>query len=150
MADCLNTALGSPAVTVLVDVSAEFEKLTMFRNRTPASTRADRAGSSTQLAKYRDATIFANKSQGKGAWERHPAGDELVYILDGAATLEVISEGVSKSIPVSKGKLAIVSAGEWHRFHYPDGVTLLTITPGKSEYVRLDVSDPHSVEPERD
>ena len=137
-------------MTILVDVSAEFEKLTMFQDRTPKSTRAERAGSSTQLATYRDATIFANKSAGRGAWERHPAGDELVYILEGAATLEVVSEGVTKSIPVSKGKLAIVSAGEWHRFHYPDGVTLLTITPGKSEYVRLDVSDPWSVEPERD
>lgn len=137
-------------MTVLVDVSAEFEKLTTFRNRTPASTRGERAGSSTQLAQYRDATIFANKSAGRGAWERHPAGDELVYILEGAATLEVMSEGVTTSIPVSKGKLAIVAAGDWHRFHYPDGVTLMTITPGKSEYVRLDVSDPRSVEPERD
>ena len=137
-------------MTVLVDVSAEFEKLTTFRNRTPASTRADRAGSSTQLAQYRDATIFANKSAGHGAWERHPAVDELVYILEGAATLEVMSDGVATLIPVSKGKLAIVPAGDWHRFHYPDGVTLMTITPGKSEYVRLDVNDPRTVEPERE
>jgi hypothetical protein len=43
-----------------------------------------------------------------------------------------------------------VRQGDWHRFHYPNGVTLMTITPGKSEYVRADVDDPLSVEPVRD
>jgi mannose-6-phosphate isomerase-like protein (cupin superfamily) len=134
----------------LLDLNAELEKLTMFRGRTPTSTRQERQGSSARLAAYRDATIFASKSAGKGAWERHPDGDELVYIIDGAATLQVASDGGSELIAVDAGKLAIVPKGAWHRFHYPDGVTLLTITPGQSEYVRADVEDPFSVEPQRD
>src|SRR5471030_952818 len=137
-------------MTTLIDLNAELAKLKMFRGRTPSSTRAERAGSSSHLAAYRDATIFASKSAGRGAWERHPEGDEFVHIIDGAATLQIVTEGESRSIAVSAGMLAIVPKGAWHRFHYPYGVTLLTITPGKSEYVRADIEDPFSVETQRD
>jgi mannose-6-phosphate isomerase-like protein (cupin superfamily) len=137
-------------MTALFDLDAELAKLTMFRGRTPTSTREDRKGSSTRLATYRDATIFVNKSAGRGAWERHPDGDEFVYIIDGAATLHVVTDTGTQSIPVDTGKLAIVPAGAWHRFDYPEGVTLMTITPGQSEYVRADVTDPLSAEVTRD
>lgn len=137
-------------MTLLVDLADELAKLKMFRGRTPTSTRAERIGSSSALACYRDATVFASKSAGKGAWERHPAGDEFVLIVDGSATLQVVEEGRNLSIPVDKGKIAIVPQGAWHRFHYPDGVTLLTITPGPSEYVRADVEDPYSLPPQTD
>lgn len=137
-------------MATLIDLNAELAKLKMFRGRTPTSTRAEREGSSSRLAPYRDATIFASKSAGKGAWERHPNGDELVHVVDGTATLQVATEDGSRSIAVRAGMLAIVPQGVWHRFHYPDGVTLLTITPGPSEYVRKDVDDPLSVEPQRE
>jgi mannose-6-phosphate isomerase-like protein (cupin superfamily) len=126
-------------MTTLIDLRAE--KLTMFRGR---------QGSSSRLASYRDATIFASKSAGKGAWERHADGDELVHVLDGAATLQIATEAGSQSFGVSAGMLAIVPKGVWHRFHYPDGVTLLTVTPGQSDYVRTDTDDPLSAEPQRD
>src|SRR5215475_8150352 len=129
-------------MTTLLDLNAELEKLTMFRGRTPTSTRHERQGSSARLAAYRDGTIFASKSAGKGAWERHPDGDELVYIVAGKGVLQVVTEAGSETIPVSAGKLAVVPKGAWHRFDYPDGLTLWTITPGKSEYVRADVDDP--------
>jgi quercetin dioxygenase-like cupin family protein len=137
-------------VTTLLDLDAELAKLTMFRGRTPTSTREERKGSTTRLANYRDATIFVSKSAGRGAWERHPDGDEFVYIIDGAATLHVVTDGSQQSFPVNTGKLAIVPAGAWHRFDYPEVVTLLTITPGHSEFVRADVTDPLSVEATRD
>jgi mannose-6-phosphate isomerase-like protein (cupin superfamily) len=137
-------------MTTLIDLNAELAKLKMFRDRTPTSTRAERAGSSSRLASYRDATIFASKSAGKGAWERHADGDELVHVLEGSATLQIATEGESRSFEVSAGMLAIVPKGVWHRFHYPDGVTLVTVTPGQSDYVRADVDDPLSVEPQRD
>jgi mannose-6-phosphate isomerase-like protein (cupin superfamily) len=137
-------------VTVLLDLTAELAKLTMFRERTPTSTREERKGSSTGVTAYRDATVFVSKSAGKGAWERHPDGDELVYVVDGEATLQVGGASGTQSLHVDAGKLAIVRQGDWHRFHYPNGVTLMTITPGKSEYVRADVDDPLSIEPVRD
>ena len=121
-------------MTILIDLNTELAKLKMFRGRTPISTRAEREGSSTRLAPYRDATIFASKSAGKGAWERHPDGDELVHVVDGTATLQIATESEVQSLAVSAGMLAIVPKGVWHRFHYPEGVTLLTITPGQADH----------------
>jgi mannose-6-phosphate isomerase-like protein (cupin superfamily) len=137
-------------MVTLIDLNAELAKLKMLQGRTPHTTSAERAGSSARLGPYRDGTIFASKSAGKGAWERHPDGDELVQIVEGAAILDIVTQdGPPQSFEVSAGMIAIVPKGAWHRFHYPDGMTLMTVTPGQSEYVRLDVADPRTVEPQR-
>jgi mannose-6-phosphate isomerase-like protein (cupin superfamily) len=137
-------------MTTILDLNTELAKLTMLRGRTPTTTRAEREGSSARLAPYRDSAIFASKSAGKGAWERHLDGDELVLIIEGSATLDIVTEDKPlQSIPVHAGMIAIVPQGAWHRFDHPDGITLLTVTPGKSEYVRLDIDDPRTAEPQR-
>jgi hypothetical protein len=74
-------ANGGGAVITILDLKAELAKLTMLRGRTPTTARAEREGSSSQLAPYRDGAIFASKSAGAGAWERHPDGDELVQVI---------------------------------------------------------------------
>jgi hypothetical protein len=43
----------------------------------------------------------------------------------------------------------VIPQGHWHRFLSPDGVTLMTATPSPSEYVRMDIDDPRTVEPEK-
>jgi mannose-6-phosphate isomerase-like protein (cupin superfamily) len=138
--------MGNNMVTV-IDLKAELGKLTTLRNRTPQTTRAERAGTSAQLGEYRDGGIFTSKFAGKGAWERHPHGDELVQILDGAATLDIVTDDGPQSIAVSAGMLAVVPRGAWHRFQSPDGVTVMTATPQPSEHVRADVDDPRTIEP---
>jgi mannose-6-phosphate isomerase-like protein (cupin superfamily) len=134
----------------LLDLNAEFAKLNMLHGRTPTTTRAEREGSSARLTPYRDGAIFASKSAGKGAWERHLDGDELVQIIEGSAILDIVTDdNPVQSIPVHTGMIAIVPRGAWHRFHYPEGITLLTVTPGEREYVRLDIDDPRTAEPQR-
>ena len=76
----------------IIDLGAELAKLTMFRGRTPQSTMADRKGSGAGLASYRDGALFTTKFAGKGHWESHLTGDELIHILDGTATLEIVRE----------------------------------------------------------
>src|SRR4029077_17733050 len=76
----------------IIDLNAELAKLTMFRGRTPQSTMADRKGSSARLAPYREGGLFITKFAGKGHWESHLSGEELVYIVDGTATLEIAGE----------------------------------------------------------
>src|SRR5258705_14025970 len=76
----------------IIDLNAELAKLTMFRGRTPRSTMADRKGSSARLASYRDGILSITKFAGKGHWESHLAGAELIHILDGTATLEMLGE----------------------------------------------------------
>ena len=130
----------------IIDLNAELAKLTMFRGRTPQSTMADRKGSGARLAPYRDGGLFVTKFAGKGHWEAHLPGDELVYIVDGAATLEIVGEDGPQSFALRGGMIAVNPQAAWHRFSSPDGVTLMTATPFPSEVIELDVDDPRTVE----
>ena len=131
----------------IIDLDAELAKLTMFRGRTPQSTMADRKGSGARLAAYRDGGLFATKFAGKGHWESHLAGDELIHILDGTATLEIVcDDGPPRFFALRAGMLAVNPQGAWHRFHSSEGVTLMTATPTPSEVIELDVDDPRMVE----
>ena len=135
---------GTPSI---VDLNAELAKLTMFRGRTPQSTMADRKGSGGRLAPYRDGGLFATKFAGTGHWESHLSGDELIHVLDGTATLEIVcDDGPPRSFALRAGMMAVNSQGAWHRFHSSEGVTLMTATPAPSEVIELDVDDPRTVE----
>ena len=141
-----NVVTGTPSI---VDLDAELAKLTMFRGRTPQSTMADRRGSGARLAAYRDGGLFVTKFAGKGHWEAHLPGDELVYIVDGAATLEIVGENGPKSFALRGGMLVVNPQGVWHRFQSPHGVTLMTLTPSPSKVVELDIDDPRTMAHER-
>jgi mannose-6-phosphate isomerase-like protein (cupin superfamily) len=136
-------ASGTPSI---IDLNAELAKLTMFRGRTPQSTMADRKGSGGRLAPYRDGALFTTKFAGKGHWESHLTGDELIHILDGTATLEIVREDGPQSFALRAGMIAVVPQGAWHRFHSSEGVTLMTATPSPSEVIDLDVDDPRTVD----
>ncbi|HXP77262.1 MAG TPA: cupin domain-containing protein [Stellaceae bacterium] len=131
----------------IVDLNAEAAKLTMFR-RTPQSTAAERKGSVAQLASYRDGLLLAIKASGKDHWERHLTGDELVHILDGSATLEMVcDDGPPKSFELRAGMIAVIPKGAWHRLQSPEGATQLAVTPFPGETIEVDVDDPRTVEP---
>jgi quercetin dioxygenase-like cupin family protein len=130
----------------IIDLNAELAKLTMFRGRTPQSTMADRKGSSARLAPYRDGGLFITKFAGKGHWESHIPGDELIHIVDGTATVEIVGADGPQSFALRAGAIAVIPQGAWHRFHSSDGVTLMTATPFPSEVIELDVDDPRTVE----
>jgi mannose-6-phosphate isomerase-like protein (cupin superfamily) len=132
---------GTPSI---IDLNAELAKVTMFRGRTQQSTMADRKGSGARLASYRDGALFSTKFAGKGHWEAHLTGDELIHILDGAASLEIVREDGPQSFALRAGTIAVIPQGAWHRFHSPDGVTLMTATPSPSEVIELDVDDPRT------
>jgi mannose-6-phosphate isomerase-like protein (cupin superfamily) len=130
----------------IIDLNTELAKLTMFR-RSPQSTAADRKGSVARLASYRDGLLLAIKAAGKDHWERHLPGDELIFVLDGTATLEMVcDDGPPKSFALSAGTVAVIPRGAWHRFHSSEGFTQMAATPFPGETVELDVDDPRGVE----
>lgn len=78
-------------------------------------------------------TLFAwhEFSADWNTWECHPAGDEIVLLLSGAATLLVRQHGRNQALPLAApGDYCIVPAGCWHtaRVIQPSG--LLFVTPG--------------------
>src|SRR5258708_35286096 len=130
----------------IIDLNAELTKLQMFR-RTPQSTRAETKGSVAQLASYRDGLLLAIKSSGTDHWERHLTGDELIHILDGTATLEIVcDDGPPKSFALRAGMLVVIPQGAWHRGHSSEGTTQMNATPFPGEHVELDVDDPRTAE----
>ena len=130
----------------IVDLNGEVAKLTMFR-RSPHSTPAERKGSVAQMAAYRDGLLLAIKASGKDHWERHLAGDELVHILDGTATLEVVcDDGPPKCFLLRAGTVAVIPQGAWHRLLSSEGATQMAVTPFPGETIELDVDDPRTVE----
>ena len=86
-----------------IDVNAEAAKLTMFRGKTPKTTRAERKGSSTQLGVYRGGLLLLGKSSGISHWETHPE-DELIYVLDGSVVLDIV-EGDGPASPGLRDRL---------------------------------------------
>jgi mannose-6-phosphate isomerase-like protein (cupin superfamily) len=131
----------------IIDLKAEFGKLNMLRGRRPDMTEAERKGSGgfATLAPFRDGNIFSAKFSGDGAWERHPNGDELVQVVDGSTTLHIITEDGPQSYELSAGMVVIVPQGAWHRFHSPEGVSLVTATPKPTEHLTVDVDDPRTL-----
>ena len=109
----------------ILDLNAEFAKLKMLRGRTPETPEADRAGAFARLAPYRDSAINVAKFSGEGPWERHPNGDEIVQIVDGAVTFHIMTDDGPQSHALKAGMVVIVPQGAWHRFEAPDGVSLM-------------------------
>ena len=130
-----------------IDLTLEFAKLTMLQHRTPASTAAEREGAFGQVAPYRDGALFTSKFAGKGAWERHRNGDELVHVIDGAATLHLMAEDGAQSFALGAGVVAIVPQGMWHRFESADGITLMTAMPQPTDHPTVDVEDARTISP---
>lgn len=64
-------------------------------------------------------------------WEMHPAGDEIVHLLEGAATLLLEEADGTREVPLGPGETAIVPRGVWHsaRIHQPGRA--LHVTPGE-------------------
>ena len=130
---------------IILDVKAELAKLRMLRGRTPVTPDSAREGAFARLAPYRDGAIFTAKFSGNSPWERHPNGDEIVQIADGATILHIMEDGGPQSFALSAGMVAIVPQNTWHRFEAPDGVSLMTATPQPTEHLTVDVEDPRTL-----
>lgn len=134
-------------VTIL-DLKTELGKLAMLHGRRPETLEAERrqSGAFATLAPFRDGNIFSAKFSGAGAWERHPNGDELVQIVEGATILHIITADGRQSHALTAGMLVVVPQGAWHRFEAPGGVCLITATPKPTEHLTVDVDDPRTLD----
>ena len=130
-------------MVVLINLAAELAKLKTLEELTPQTVLAEGEGFAL-LTPYRDSTVFAIKSSGKTAWERHPDGDELVQVLEGTAIIDIVTDdGPPQSFEVGAGMIAIVPQGAWHRARFSHDMTLISVTP-HTEFLKLDVDDPRA------
>jgi mannose-6-phosphate isomerase-like protein (cupin superfamily) len=133
-------------VITIKDLKGELGKLRTLEGRTPETPESAREGAFARLANYRDGGIFAAKFSGESSWERHPNGDEIVQIVEGATTLHLMTEGGPQSFALTEGMIAIVPQGTWHRFVAPDGVGLVTATPQPTQHLTVAIDDPRTLD----
>jgi mannose-6-phosphate isomerase-like protein (cupin superfamily) len=134
-------------MTTILDLKGTLATMPMMKARRPESTEAERqaSGAFKTLAPYRDGNIYSAKFAGEAAWERHPNGDEIVQIVDGSCTVHLMTDNGLESHEVRAGTTIVVPQNTWHRFHAPDGVSLVTATPRPTEHLTVDVEDPRTL-----
>lgn len=65
-------------------------------------------------------------------WEKHPAGDEIVMLLSGQATLVVRTGTGDESIVLEKaGSYVVIPRNTWHTARVPRSARMLFVTPGE-------------------
>src|SRR5437763_16836558 len=113
----------------IIDLNAEAAKLTMLRGRTPQTTFAARRarGSSVHLGRYRDGMLLLARSAGKSHWETHPE-DELLYVLDGEMTVDIVEKDGPRSFVVGACMIATVPSGAWRRVRSAYGMMVASAT----------------------
>jgi mannose-6-phosphate isomerase-like protein (cupin superfamily) len=134
-------------MVAILDLKSTLGKMPMMQGRRPESTEAERkaTGAFVTLAPYRDGNIYSAKFSGRAAWERHPNGDELVQIVDGSTSVDIIVDDKVETHQLDAGMTVVVPQGAWHRFHAPDGVSIVTATPRPTEHLTVDVEDPRTL-----
>src|SRR6266566_150608 len=70
--------------------------------------------------------------------ERHPEGDELVYLISGAVGVSIEPDDThdGEVVALKPGQLVVVPRGMWHRLIVEERSELLFMTPGSTEIRR--------------
>jgi len=87
-----------------------------------------------QLATFNRGSVGVYWAQtGLSPWERHPEDDELLYVIEGRVTVEILTEADRIEVPIAEGSVFVVPRNHWHR-HKLDGVVKeMYVTPGPSD-----------------
>lgn len=75
-------------------------------------------------------------------WERHPAGDEMLCVLEGRVVLTLMEDsGAQSQVLLDHHHGTVVPRGVWHRLHVACPGKILFVTPGHgSEHRRVAAS----------
>src|SRR5262245_40100684 len=84
-----------------IDVHRDLAGLPMLKERSGHPTDAESLQSFATVATYCDGGIFATHVRGSSGWKRHPQGDEVVQMLEGATRVDILVD-------------AVPGAGGWH------------------------------------
>jgi mannose-6-phosphate isomerase-like protein (cupin superfamily) len=117
-----------------ISIDSAIGALTFLADRTPDTTDEQAGDAFGRLADYRDGGIFAAHWAGTSEWERHPVGDEIVLVVEGATTIFFLTADGDQGATLGPGELVVVPQGTWHRFETPDAVKLLSVTPQPTEH----------------
>jgi uncharacterized cupin superfamily protein len=70
---------------------------------------------------------------GISPWERHPEDEELLYVIEGHVTIEILTDSECIEVSVPEGSAFVVPRGHWHRHKVECLVKEMYVTPGRSD-----------------
>lgn len=98
-----------------------------------------------ELAAFNGGKIGIFRSgPGVSPWEYHPDHDELLYVLDGAVTITVLTDVDETDILVEKGFMLVIPRGHWHRHTVQDLLVEMYVSPAET---RHSMSDDPRIDP---
>ena len=98
---------------------------------TQGMTQDDAQMAMRELGSLNDSMLGVVRFSGLTPWERHPGGDELLHVLEGAVDITVLTADGTVDATVGAGSLFIVPRGLWHRQKPHGAVTVLFATPAQ-------------------
>ncbi|MGH7950142.1 MAG: cupin domain-containing protein [Candidatus Binataceae bacterium] len=93
------------------------------------------------LASMDNCTIGVSRYSRLPHWERHPDGDELLYIVDGGLDVTTLTDDGPVNSVVNAGSVFVCPKGLWHFPRPRPHVSMLFVTPGKGSEIS-DADDP--------
>jgi quercetin dioxygenase-like cupin family protein len=72
-------------------------------------------------------------ASGVSPWERHPTDEELLYVIEGRVTIEVLTDAGRVDVPIAAGSAFVVPRNQWHRHKHDGVVKEMYVTPGSSD-----------------
>ena len=105
--------------------------LSFLPDRNP---RTNSDGYFASLADYRDGAVLVAHYAGTTEWERHPFGDEIVLVLDGATTIILLADGEEVAHRRSAREFVVVPRGVRHRFETSSSVEVMSVTPQPTDH----------------
>jgi PhnB protein len=82
------------------------------------------------LAQANNTTLVVSRATG-ATWERHPGGDEMIYVMEGVAEILTLTEGGPVRSKVREGSLFVCPRGLWHKTIPQPTVAAFYLTPGE-------------------
>src|ERR1700687_3339718 len=83
------------------------------------------------LATVNNTTLIVSRGSSPSSWERHPGGDEMIYVVEGAAELVTLTDDGPVKSKLHEGSLFVCPRGLWHRTIPHPSVAAIYMTPGE-------------------
>ena len=110
---------------------AELPELAITSDTTAEEARA----AVRTITSFDQSTLGMMRYSGLTPWERHPAGDELLHVLEGEVDVTVLTDDGPVEVNVRAGSVFVCPRGLWHRQRPRPAVTMLFGTPTATEEV---------------
>jgi mannose-6-phosphate isomerase-like protein (cupin superfamily) len=90
-----------------------------------------------QFVAFNDGALAVFRGDGveQSDWEMHPDTDELLFVLEGSDTIEILALDPgepSTLVPLTAGTFTVVPRGHWHRHRDVRDLIEFYFTPGTS------------------